>query len=300
MLLELNTGRTRPLRRHAPLCSSAAQPWDGFLIEEYPPAAWASMNVSLLNSAIYLMLDDPADLEWRGDGRSVSMRVAPGRISILPANHPYSVRLRAAGGTVVVSLEPKLLLCAAAEQGAFGDIEPVWAHGIDDALLRELVLELRTEARHAGRHNAGYARALASALAARIVRRYATDRLRIPERPGGLTVPALRAAIQFIQEHPDEDISIERLASRANLSSCHFARMFKQSTGMPPHQFVLRCRIARAKQLLMNKSASLAEVAALAGFCDQGHMTRGFRRFVGLTPGAYSESLREGTKSGRG
>lgn len=197
----------------------------------------------------------------------------------------------------MLSLEPQLLACAAAEQGIFGDLEPVWAHGIDDALLRELVLELRAEACRAEGHNAGYARALAAALAARIVRRYATDRLRVPERPGGLTVPALRAVVRFIQEHDGEDISLARLAATANLSACHFARMFKQSTGMPPHQYVLRCRVARAQRILKSQAASLAEVAALAGFCDQGHMTRSFRQFLGLTPGAYAKGIGEGMRT---
>lgn len=292
MLLELGSGRTRPMRRSEPLCSSARRHWDGFLVEEHAPAAWESRNVSLLTNAVYLTLEDRTDLEWRGDGQTISRRLAPGRVSILPANHPYSVKLRAAGGSIVVSLDQKLLSCAAAEQGVFENVEPVWAHGVDDALIRELVLALRTEMRDPKRDHPGYAQSLACALASHVVRRYSTDRLRVRQSPGGLTVPVLRAAIQFIQDHLDAEISIERLASQLNLSAAHFARMFKQSTGMSPRQYVLHCRVARAQQLLMNQTLSLAEVASLAGFCDQGHMTRSFRRLLGTTPGAYSRSVR--------
>lgn len=292
MLLELKTGRLRPRRRTAPVCSSARQRWDGFLVEEHAPGVWESHDVSLLTNAVYLTLDDPTDLDWRSHRQSVTRRLQPGRISILPANHPYSVRLRATGGSVVVSLEQKLLAGAAAEQGALGDIAPVWVHGVEDPLGRELVLALRNEVRAPDRPGPAYAQSLASALAAHVVRRYATDRLRIPEQPGGLTVPTLRAAIHFMQEHLGEAVSIEQLAARVNLSAAHFARMFKSSTGMSPHQYLLRCRITQARQLLLGTSASLAEVASLTGFCDQGHLTRSFRRILGTTPGAYVRNLR--------
>jgi AraC family transcriptional regulator len=293
MLVEMGTGRTRPMRRKTPVCSSASRQWDGFLVEEHAPTECESSNVSLLTDVVYLTLEDRTDLEWRSDGQTVSKLVQPGQISILPASHPYSVKLRAAGGSVVVSLEPKLLTGAAAEQGVFGEVELVWVHGVDDTLLRELVLALRSELRGTPCDHPAYAQSLASALAAHVVRRYSTDRLRLPRRPGGLTVPTLRATVQFIHENLAGEISIEQLALRANLSAAHFARMFKQSTGLSPHQYLLHCRVARARQLLAGTPSGLAEVASLTGFCDQGHLTRSFRQLLGTTPGAYSRRLHE-------
>lgn len=281
-------GRTRPMRPREPVCSSAAKRWEGFLVEEHAPARWESRNVFLLASAIYLALGDGAELEWNGAGRLVSRRLRAGQISILPANHSYSARVRAAGGSVVVSLEPKLLAGAGAEQGLFGEVEPVWVHGVDDSLIRELILALRGETRAAGRGNPAYARSLAAALAAHVIRRYATDRLRIPGRPGGLSAPALRAVINLVQDHLGEEMPVERLAREVNLSAAHFARLFKHSTGLTPHDYVLRSRLSRAKQLLAGGATSLVETASLAGFCDQAHMTRGFRRLLGTTPGEYA------------
>jgi len=291
MVMDLRTGRTRPMRLNKPLFSSAARHWDGVLVEEHAPAAWESKDVTLLHCAIYLMLDESAFLEWQGGGRLVAKRLQPGQISILPANHPYSVKLQAAGGTVVVSLDQKFLTCAAAEQGQVGDIKPVWIHGATDPLLRELVLGLRTEMRREERGNHSYVQSLVQVLAAHVVRRYSTDGLKIPERRGGLSAPSLRRTVGYIQEHLEEDLSIASLAKVAELSSCHFARMFKQSTGMPPGVYVLHCRISLAKQLLLAKTGCLADVALQAGFCDQGHMTRSFRRILGITPAAFVRSL---------
>lgn len=290
MLMDLGTGQTRPMRPAAPVVSSASKVWDGFFLEEFDSMASESRNVSLLDSAVFLQLEGCATLEWQGGGRSVSKKVSPGQISILPANHPYTAKLRAAGGSVVVSLEQKLLACAAATQGALGIVEPFWVHGVDDALARELVLALRVEAR-AERSNARYAEALASTLAAHVVSRYSVDRLRVPDRPDGLSGAALRRTVRFIQENLSQDLSIQRLAGVAGLSDFHFARMFKRSTGVSPHQYLLTCRIARAKELMLDPSLNLAEVALRAGFCDQGHLTRAFRRYVGTTPGNFARHI---------
>jgi AraC family transcriptional regulator len=293
LLLELGTGRTRPMRPKAPLFSSGDRPGDGFLVEEHSPAEWESEHVSLLNSAVFLTLDEGATLQWRGGGAAVSKRIEPDRISILPANHPYSVRLRTSGRSLVVSLEQRIFSCAAAALGELGWVEPVWVHGLADPLLRELLLALREEMRAGEPAGARYAQSLVGTMAAHIVRRYSTNRLDISKPAGGLAAPALRRTVQHIQSSLDQNLNLPRLATVAGLSTCHFARMFKESTGLTPHHYVLNCRIVRAKQLLLNPMLELAEVALRSGFCDQAHMTRCFRQRVGTTPGAFARLMRE-------
>jgi len=259
MVIDLSNGRLRPMRPLRPRWTSAGKGWDGFLVEEHAPTDSTANNVALVESAIYLPINGRIQLEWQSGRQSVCKELTPGQVSILPANHPYSVRLRAASGSLVVSLSERLLTLAAAELGEFGTIQPVWVHGVEDGLIRELVMTLREELRGSPDDaNDRYARSLASTLAAHIVRRYSTDRLSLPCRRGGLALPALRRVIQFVQDNLEEDLTLERLASQAGMSTCHFARMFKNSTGMPPHRYVLNCRIGRAKQLLLRGTGTLA------------------------------------------
>lgn len=68
------------------------------------------------------------------------------------------------------------------------------------------------------------------------------------------------------------------------MSTYHFARLFKQSIGVTPHQYVIRCRVARAKHLLLQGELNIAEVAKSVGFFDQSHLTKHFKRLVGVTP----------------
>jgi AraC family transcriptional regulator len=77
------------------------------------------------------------------------------------------------------------------------------------------------------------------------------------------------------------------LAQQTGFSPYHFARLFRQTTGESPHQFVLRLRIERAQQLLEKMDVPLSHIALESGFTDQSHLTQAFKRHLGQTPHAY-------------
>lgn len=93
----------------------------------------------------------------------------------------------------------------------------------------------------------------------------------------------------YIDAHPSEDLSLDRLADAVHLSKYHFARRFKAETGRPPWTYVQEARVERAKTLLATTDGSLTEVALRAGFCDQSHLTRTFKQFEDTTPGAWRD-----------
>ncbi|MEM9388273.1 MAG: AraC family transcriptional regulator [Pseudomonadota bacterium] len=105
---------------------------------------------------------------------------------------------------------------------------------------------------------------------------------------GGLPSPIHERTLQLLQDRLSENISIADLAQDTGYSSWHFARLFRQSTGLPPHQYQLRLRIGRAKELLrVRPYLSVAHIACELGFADQSHLRRHFKRIVGLTPSAW-------------
>jgi AraC family transcriptional regulator len=97
-----------------------------------------------------------------------------------------------------------------------------------------------------------------------------------------------------IQQNLDKDLTLAELAAVVYMSPYHFARLFKGSTGVPPHRFVVRQRIARARGVLATPELSIAEISRLVGFRTPNHFTTVFRRVLGITPGAYrTVALRE-------
>ena len=113
-----------------------------------------------------------------------------------------------------------------------------------------------------------------------------------PRIRGGLPPRVMRRVREFIEAHLTENISIQALATVAGLSKYHFARAFKRSEGMAPHEYLVQCRLRRAQHLLATTDLPLSEVALASGFSDQSHCARRFREHIGVTPGSYRWSLR--------
>ena len=104
---------------------------------------------------------------------------------------------------------------------------------------------------------------------------------------GDLPACRLRRVTQYIQDNLHRKLRLGELSAHVHMSPYHFARLFKRSTGTPPHRFVLRRRIDRATTLLTTGELSIAEVARLVGFQTTSHFTTVFRRITGITPSAY-------------
>jgi AraC family transcriptional regulator len=87
-----------------------------------------------------------------------------------------------------------------------------------------------------------------------------------------------------------QDLKLDEIAAIAQLSLYHFIRLFKQSLGITPYQYILQHRIEKAKYLLTHSELNIAEIAAQTGFCDQSHFTRHFKRMTGVTPKQVMET----------
>jgi AraC family transcriptional regulator len=91
----------------------------------------------------------------------------------------------------------------------------------------------------------------------------------------------------YVHDYLDQDLGLAEIAGVAHLSPCHFARLFKRSTGLPPHQYVIARRVERAQALLRAGGLTAGEVAVAVGFSDQAQLTRHFKRLVGVTPARF-------------
>lgn len=148
----------------------------------------------------------------------------------------------------------RALLTASQTSGALG---PLYADCVGIAIVAQLLLAVRSEggARARGRN--------------------------------GLLKWRLMRSIDYIESHLDEPISLADMAAAADLTQMHFAAQFKVSTGLRPHEYLLRRRIERAQEMLLAADLSVVEIAHSVGFQTQSHFTTTFARFVGHTPHAW-------------
>ena len=109
---------------------------------------------------------------------------------------------------------------------------------------------------------------------------------------GGLAPNLRRQLVDYIEAHLDQPMTLGELALRCNLSEYHFARMFRASFGLPPHQYLLARRLHRACQLLRLGVMPLGEIALMCGFASASHFSNRFRQAMGATPGEYRLAIR--------
>ena len=97
----------------------------------------------------------------------------------------------------------------------------------------------------------------------------------------------MRRVIEYVDAYLDQDLALVELAAIVSLSPNYFTRLFKQSTGFTPHQYVIQQRVERAKRLLLESKLAIADIALEVGFAHQSHLNRHFKRWVGVTPKAF-------------
>lgn len=104
---------------------------------------------------------------------------------------------------------------------------------------------------------------------------------------GGLPEWRLRRVAQYVQDNLHRELRLAELSGLVHMSPYHFARLFKRSTGVSPHRFLVQRRIEQAMALLAAQTLSIAEIARSVGFRTPNHFTTTFRHVTGITPSAY-------------
>lgn len=268
--------------------------WPSLRLEAGTNNVTAVDEAAGLHHYVSLNVDDrPVTLEVKGeqgDFRRVVLR--RGAAWICPADDLVSVRLNSNFRYVRMSIDPVYFdRVVTAEPDAqpvqlrrsYGIVEPQIAH-IAGALVAE------SDAGNPG--GLAFVEALATGLSHELALHAGVRKPVMPRLRGGLSTVAKRRTLELIDAKLDSNLSVEFLASEVTLSPAHFARAFRETFGLPPHRYLLHLRLERARRMLDAENAVLADVAQRAGFADQAHFTRFFKREYGVTPGIVLRSRR--------
>lgn len=117
-----------------------------------------------------------------------------------------------------------------------------------------------------------------------LLQHYSSVQWKLPVVTGGLSPFVLRNVLAFIEENLSQPLTLAELAEQAALSEYHFARMFRQSMGLAPHQYVMQRRMEKAKALVQHTTTPLTDIALACGFNSASHFSNRFRSMMGITP----------------
>jgi AraC family transcriptional regulator len=160
-----------------------------------------------------------------------------------------------------------------------------------DPLIYQIGLALKAELESEEADSHLYAHSATTMLAAHLLRHYCVRKYTVGNYPGGLPKSKLRQVTDYINDNLDQDLRLDDLGAMAQMSSYHFTRLFKQSRGLTPRQYVIRCRIEAARRLLARWELSITQISQRLGFASHSQFTTFFRKHTGTTPTTYRQGL---------
>jgi AraC family transcriptional regulator len=210
--------------------------------------------------------------------------VMPGNISIYPADIMQTFTGESQSDLLLLYLKPTLIQQIGAQVYPGLQLELNSAFSIVDPFIYQLAIGLKTVLETDTAHSKYYGDTIANTLALHLLYRYCSHYTPCSKCNNTLSQQQLQRISDYLSENLHRNISLAELANLVHLSSFHFARTFKQTTGIAPHHYHILRRVERAKQLLVEKRQGLAEIAYTVGFANQGHFSRHFKQIVGVTP----------------
>ncbi|MFT4113038.1 helix-turn-helix domain-containing protein [Silvibacterium sp.] len=277
--------RVVPLLPGRPEQSSAHLAWRGLNAEKHIVGAVEIPEHEHTSLCLHMQTSSPVEMEWWSDGRHGQERTGPGSLMLLDAGTRDRLRWAAGSRRLVVTVDPAMVQRAAQELHM--PISTGFANrwNFEDRQLRLLLTEIDREMSSGWETGALYGDLLGMSLTVALLRKYGAAHTAVPR----VSNRQMRRVIDFIHEHSHAALRLEQLAEIAGMSVFHFARSFREATGLTPHRYVMGERIRRARILLERGSQSMAEIAAETGFATSQHFARAFRGITGLSPTAWRQ-----------
>lgn len=229
----------------------------------------------------------PVNADCQCGGRRMRRVQKPGDIDIIPAGVEGSWEDDADCRILRLSLAPSLIARVAGELGRdAGKAQLRPQLQLRDTRLEAIGWAIKADLEADTPSDPLYIELLANALAVRLIETATGG----PQRPDGrgepkLSARQLRVLTEFIETHLDKRLHLADLAAVAGLSATRLKTLFRNSTGLPVHQYVIRRRVEHARALMTTTMMPASEIAVAAGFAHQSHMASTMRRLLGETPG---------------
>lgn len=272
--------------------SSSERDWQGFKVERFHHSLRKIEPISHPFHVIIFYIGEPSFATGKCDRIFFKSQQRRGSIEIVGGDCVFEAEFDGnKNDDIFMQLEPEFFASVAAQCDLNPDrIELTSAFPDSDPRIEAVGLGFQAELESQTPAPRIYGESLAVALAAHLLQNYTAHNTAIRQYRGGLPKYKLNRVIEFINANLDQDVSLETLSAVASISSYYFVRLFKQSVGISPHQYVLQQRLQRARELLLKTDLPINEISLQTGFSNQSHFTAAFRRFLRVTPSHFRKS----------
>ena len=270
------------------LLSSGPLGWRGIVVEKQRLEAQEMPEHYIRGHGLMISAAKrPVAFGWKENGRWHERSLNPGEFHLVTDGGFSCPRWPETFETVTISLDAGFAAHAAREELPADRIEFATQRALFDRTIAQYAGAFCFELESASSNGLLYAETLTIGFALHLLSNYAIAKPKISWARGKLNSHQLRSVVDFVMSHLDEDVPLVTLAEKAHASPFHFARQFRETVRLTPHQFVLKQRIQKSINLIKSGKLPLAQIAVESGFYDQAHFTRAFRKATGTTPGQY-------------
>jgi AraC family transcriptional regulator len=264
--------------------SSKDRNWNGFEAVLYDATAGFSEQ-QFVRHNVSMQIGRPLLVTSRCNGETLRRLQVPGDVKIVPPGVPRVWETESATIKLSMYLSPALLYGAADAMGVDPDRVAIAPRlHVRDPRIEHIGWAIKAELESSEPLGRLYGDSLGLALASHLLRAYVPAAT--PRIDSKLSQRRLRRVFEYIGDNLAQDLSLAQLAQIIGMSPSHFKVIFKESVGLPVHQYVIQRRVEYASDLIVRGELPLSDVALQAGFANQSHMARCMKRLTGLTPGA--------------
>lgn len=270
------------------LKSSKQIGWQEIYVEEHQKPAWETpVNRPLQHIIVIYKHRSFVPAERQFEGKRQVEQLGSGNTVIIPSMTEHQVCWSQDIRCSLLVLDPNRMNQIAYESTGHQPIELIPQHAMFDPFIEQVGRSLTTELEQGQPGCQLFAEALTTMLGVHLLRNYSTYQKALRHDEQGLTKRQLQQAIDYIQAHLREGLTIAAIASQIEMSHYHFTRLFKQSMGLAPYQYVIQQRLQLAQVLLKTTTLTMSAIAHQAGFSNQNQMSIQFRQRLGITPSQY-------------
>jgi AraC family transcriptional regulator len=261
--------------------------WQNFRMDEY---RWPAMKIPLRRHERHML-----NFNW-GAPLHYSTRSfhqwkeyecnTGGVVGLLSAGEHEEISWEEEFNSFAVWLEPRYVDQVLGTNG-FAFLEQ---RNLNDPFLTQLSRDLYMAAKVAPCTEKFFIESLIVSLVIHLATQYAANRKKVFAPKGKLSSGQLKKVIDYVRSSTHANISLTDLAGCVHLSPFHFSRLFRQTLGVSPYQYVLQIKIEHAKKMILHYSGSLSEIAYTLNFTDQAHFSNVFKKVTGICPREFLQS----------
>jgi len=282
---------TSEVLSHLNLLSSHQAGWNGMYLEYHDSPSHETPEHYPTQHVIAIQTKGVVEAERKLDNRFKQEQIHAGDVCLVPAYTQHRIHSKGEQGLIMISFEPSFLKQSIPEFIDSDNIELLPHFAQPDPLIHQIGLSLKTALQTNSPGNRFYAESLGVALVAHLMQFYTNKKYPLEDNNISPEDAKIKQAKDYINAHLNEKLSLEVIAATIGMSQYHFCRVFKETTGLTPWQYVIKKRIELAKQLLKIPQLSIVEISHQLGYSTPAQFSNFFRKHMGISPSNYRKRL---------